>query len=135
MCSLVRTGKSETMMSLGFASVTKGDIRLLLVIKVISQIFPVGKESGSIQLCGELCDPRSLSYCTAFIVLYVVILRPAIPGWHQTFYKLRMTLNSGSSCLYLLSAVIIDIYGHAWFMGCWVSRDKGLCMLGKYTIN
>lgn len=104
-------------------------------LKVIRQIFPVGKESGSIQLCGELCDPRSLSYFTAFVVLYVVILRPAIPGWHQTFYKLRMTLNSGSSCLYLLSAVIIDIYGHAWFMGCWVSRGKGLCMLGKYTIN
>lgn len=88
------------------------------------------------QLCGESWDPSSLSHSMVFVVvLQVIILRPAIPGWRQTFYKLRVTLNSGSSCLYLLSAATIGIHSHAWFRGCWVSRGEGLCMLGKYTIT
>lgn len=38
-----------------------------------------------------------------------------------------MTLNSGSTCLYLylLSAGIIDKHGHAWFMGVGI-RAQGL---------
>lgn len=96
------------------------------------------KTLGECSCVGESWDPSSLSHSVAFIVvLQVVILRPAIPGWRQTFYKLRVTLNSGSSCLYLLSAATIGIHSHshAWFRGCWVSRGEGLCMLGKYTIT
>lgn len=52
-------------------------------LKVISQIFPVGKESGSIQLCGELCD-------SLIVILYG--FRCFVCGYFETSYP-RLASN------------------------------------------